>query len=90
MKRSLAESFMVMNNQVNMYNPLSLFMKQDKMNASAQDVKAEVLSQLEMLQICGGTEEMSLQDSQVAFGEGIKFNISHNCKPLVDLWKICI
>lgn len=65
-------------------------MKEDKMKASVLDAKAEVLSQLEMLQICGGAEEMSLQDSQVAFGEGIKFNISHNCKPIADLWKICI
>ena len=65
-------------------------MKEDKMKASVLDAKAEVLSQLEMLQICGGTEEVSLQDSQVAFGEGIKFNISHNCKPIADLWKICI
>lgn len=60
-----------------------------KMKASELDAKAEVLSQLEMLQICGGTEDTFHQESQVAVGEGIKFNISHNCKPIADLWKIC-
>lgn len=64
-------------------------MEKGKMNASDLDARAEVLSQLEMLQICGGTEATFHQSSQVAVGEGIKFNISYNCKPIADLWKIC-